>query len=163
MSSTACSSTQLAKEWKASVVKEIDALVTSCVVVPCSFTHPKENLPSSKLRGIWHKSAERDQRIYHEDSKIILDSFKGRTKLLGHLGQGNCSLEMTQLQDHDNGPFCFRIELVKTAADKPNVEKFSFVEDCVSLKMLRMSLNFSLTKPLRVFASSLHPDVFIHS
>ncbi|KAG7242184.1 hypothetical protein INR49_024230, partial [Caranx melampygus] len=43
-----------AGEWTANVVKDLDALETSCIVIPCSFTHPKEKLPSSRLRGIWH-------------------------------------------------------------------------------------------------------------
>ncbi|TDH12013.1 hypothetical protein EPR50_G00066400 [Perca flavescens] len=75
------------EEWRASVVKELDALVTSCVVVPCSFTHPKDSLilPTSRLRGIWHRSTDRNQRIYYEDSMQVLENFRGRTKLLGHL------------------------------------------------------------------------------
>ncbi|XP_019741815.1 myelin-associated glycoprotein-like isoform X6 [Hippocampus comes] len=126
----------LSGEWKATVVKRIDALVTSCVVLPCSFSHPKEQLPSSRLRGIWHLQTQRDQRIYHQDETNILASFRDRTRLLGHLGQGNCSLEMTQIKDYDNGPFCFRIELAPMEGDTSSSDKFSFVEDCVKLKML---------------------------
>ncbi|XP_035862214.1 uncharacterized protein LOC116049324 isoform X2 [Sander lucioperca] len=124
------------EEWRADVVKELDALVTSCVVVPCSFTHPKENLSTSRLRGIWHRSTDRDQRIYYEDSTQVLENFRGHTKLLGHLGQNNCSLEMTNIKDHDNGPFCFRIELARTETDTSTVDKFSFVESCVTFRML---------------------------
>ncbi|KAK1894746.1 Myelin-associated glycoprotein [Dissostichus eleginoides] len=120
-------------EWKANVVKELKALVTSCVVVPCSFTHPGPNLPTSKLRGIWHQSNNRGDLIYDEDETSISENFRGRTKLLGHLGQKNCTLEMSEIKDHDNGPFCFRIELVQT---RTSSEKFSFLEDCVEFKML---------------------------
>ncbi|XP_060906811.1 myelin-associated glycoprotein-like [Labrus mixtus] len=123
-----------AGEWKASVVKSLDALVSSCVVIPCSFTHPEGNLPTSRLRGIWHISDQRDRCIYHYDDTLVLDNFKGRTKLLGHLGQSNCTLEIIEIKDHDSGPFCFRIELTKTETVAP--EKFSFVEECVDLKML---------------------------
>ncbi|XP_077432932.1 myelin-associated glycoprotein-like isoform X1 [Vanacampus margaritifer] len=123
-------------EWKATVVKHIDALVNSCVVLPCSFSHPKEQLPSSRLRGIWHHQAQHNQRIYHKDQTNVLPNFRDRTRLLGHLGQGNCSLEMTQIKDYDNGPFCFRIELAATEGDIDHPDKFSFVEDCVQLKML---------------------------
>ncbi|XP_039662657.1 myelin-associated glycoprotein-like [Perca fluviatilis] len=123
------------EEWRASVVKELDALVTSCVVVPCSFTHPKENLPTSRLRGIWHRSTDKNQRIYYEDSTQVLENFRGRTKLLGQLGQNNCTLEITNIKDHDNGPFCFRIELARTETDTSTVDKFSFVESCVTLRM----------------------------
>ncbi|XP_061631992.1 myelin-associated glycoprotein-like isoform X2 [Phyllopteryx taeniolatus] len=123
-------------EWKASVVKSVDALVASCVVLPCSFSHPKEQLPTSRLRGIWHYEAQKDQRIYHQDNTNVLASFRDRTRLLGHLGQGDCSLEITKVKDYDNGPFCFRIELARTEGDASTPDKFSFVENCVKLKML---------------------------
>ncbi|XP_074510088.1 myelin-associated glycoprotein-like [Sebastes fasciatus] len=121
-------------EWKANVVKELDALVTSCVVVPCSFTHPKGNLPTTRIRGIWHRSTDRDQRIYFEDSTQVLENFRGRTRLLGHLGQNNCTLEIIEIKDHDNGPYCFRMELAE--AELSTTDKFSFVEDCVKFTML---------------------------
>ncbi|XP_076594059.1 myelin-associated glycoprotein-like isoform X2 [Chaetodon auriga] len=124
------------EEWKASVVKNLETLVSSCVVVPCSFSHPKEQLPTSRLRGIWHRSDKRDERIYYEDSTQVLESFRGRTRLLGKLGQNNCTLEITEIKDHDNGPFCFRIELARTETDTSTVDKFSFVDDCVTLIML---------------------------
>ncbi len=129
-----------AGEYTASVVKNLDTLVGSCVVVPCTFTHTQGNLPTSRLRGFWHRSNNRDEKIYFEDSTQVLENFRGRTRLLGHLGQGNCTLEITGVKDHDNGPFCFRIELAKT--ETSTEEKFSFVEDCAELKMLRMSPTF---------------------
>ncbi|TMS10488.1 Myelin-associated glycoprotein [Larimichthys crocea] len=128
----AISSLVFGGEWTASVVKDLDALVSSCVVIPCSFTHPNEKQPTSKIRAIWHLKSDMNQRIYFEDQTQVLDSFKGRTKLLGQLGQNNCTLEITDIRDHDNGPFCFRVELV----DAPPKEKFSFIEDCVRLNML---------------------------
>ncbi|XP_041843518.1 sialic acid-binding Ig-like lectin 16 isoform X3 [Melanotaenia boesemani] len=134
-------------EWKATVVKQLKALVSSCVVVPCSFTHTGGELPASKLRGIWHRSDVKTQNIYHEDPTKILDSFKGRTQILGQLGQGNCTLEIIEIKDHDNGPFCFRIELVKTPEDPPTKEKFSFVEDCVDLKMHHDEIKPELHQP----------------
>ncbi|XP_023138953.3 myelin-associated glycoprotein-like [Amphiprion ocellaris] len=123
-------------EWKAHVVKSLDALVSSCVVVPCSFTHPGGNLPSSRLRGIWHRRDKWNEIIYNEDNSKILDNFRGRTQMLGHLGQNNCTLEIVDIKDHDNGPFCFRIELVRTEDNEPTKDKFSFVEECVEFNML---------------------------
>lgn len=125
-----------AEQWTASVVRELEALVRSCVVVPCSFSHPKEPLPSSRLRAKWHRSAERDQLIYYEDKTQVLENFRGRTRILGDMGKGNCSLEITQIKEHDNGPFCFRIELARTETDTKTKDMFSFVEDCVTLRMM---------------------------
>ncbi|XP_068999165.1 myeloid cell surface antigen CD33 [Embiotoca jacksoni] len=124
------------EDWKATVVKQIPALVGSCVVVPCSYTHPGKTLPNSRLRGIWHRKEPQDQLIYHEDNTRVLDDFKDRTKLLGHLNQNNCTLEINDVKAHDNGPFCFRIELVHTEKNEPTKDMFSFVEECVHLNMI---------------------------
>ncbi|XP_047455636.1 myeloid cell surface antigen CD33-like [Mugil cephalus] len=134
-------------EWKATVVKDLEALVTSCVVVPCSFTHSGGSLPTSRLRGLWHRSDKGDQVIYNEDQTKVLDNFKGRTQLLGQLGENNCTLEITDMKDHDNGPFCFRVEVVRTESNDPTPDKFSFVEDCVQFKMLHDAPKPVLTPP----------------
>nr|ATO93738.2 CD33 [Oplegnathus fasciatus] len=146
----AISSPVFTEEWKASVVKNLDALVTSCVVVPCSFRHPKENLPTSRLRAIWHRSDKRDERIYYEDKTMVLENFRGRTRLLGHLGQNNCTLEITEIKDHDNGPFCFRIELARTETDTSTPDKFSFVDNCVELTTLPDPVEPTLSHPKTV-------------
>ncbi|KAL3980919.1 carcinoembryonic antigen-related cell adhesion molecule [Sarotherodon galilaeus] len=136
-----CSSAS-SDEWKANVVKSIDALVTSCVVVPCSFSHTGGNLPTSRLRAMWHDKGKtphtKGNNIFHSDATLIKDNFKGRTKMLGELGQNNCTLEITEVKNHDNGPFCFRVELVRTENNDPTKDMFSFVEDCVELNMLRI-------------------------
>lgn len=129
-----------AEEWKVNVVKELDALVKSCVVIPCSFTHPYGNLPSSKLKGNWHLSNKQDHRIYDEDIDEVIEKFKGRTKLLGHLGQNNCTLEIVKVKDYDNGPFCLQIGIFQEEAQTtPNTTHF-FVDNCVRFKILRMLL-----------------------
>uniref|UniRef100_A0A3Q1G9A6 Ig-like domain-containing protein n=1 Tax=Acanthochromis polyacanthus TaxID=80966 RepID=A0A3Q1G9A6_9TELE len=145
-------------EWRAHVVKTLDALVSSCVVVPCSFTYPGGNLPNFRLRGIWHRRDEWDEIIYNEDNTKILDNFKGRTQMLGHLGQNNCTLEIVDIKDHDNGPFCFRIEPVRT--EDNILAKFSFVEECVEFNTLPPTLNHPLRaiegQPYTVTCSIFH-------
>lgn len=99
-------------------------------------------MPTSRLRGIWYYSDNPDKRIYDEDVTEVEDNFKGHTKLLGRLGQNKCTLEITEIKDHDNGPFCLRIELVKTDTETSQADKHSFTNDCVELKMLRTSPAF---------------------
>ncbi|XP_024124043.1 myelin-associated glycoprotein isoform X2 [Oryzias melastigma] len=113
-------SSAVSDDWKASVTKNLDALVTSCVVVPCSFSHPGNPLPSSKLRGIWHISNRRDKVIYSEDKSKILDAYKDRTTILGQL----------------------------VGAES---QKFSFVEDCVDLKMQHSPPEIKLTQSRAAF------------
>nr|XP_040022250.1 myelin-associated glycoprotein-like isoform X2 [Gasterosteus aculeatus aculeatus] len=127
----AFSSPVFAGEWTANVVKELDVLVQSCAVVPCTFTHPKEYHPDSAINAIWHLKSDWKKRIYSDAQRDVLENFKGRTKLLGHLSDGNCTLEMIEIKDHDNGPFCFRMEL-----PTGSIDKFSFVNHCVMFKML---------------------------
>ncbi|XP_047455638.1 myeloid cell surface antigen CD33-like [Mugil cephalus] len=144
---TAVCSPVFSGEWKATVAENLDALVTSCVVVPCSFTHGGGLLPNSRLRGLWHRQDKFDQFIYHEDQTRVLDNFKGRTQLLGHLGENNCTLEITEMKDHDNGPFCFRVEVVLKETNEPTKDMFSFVKNCVQFKMLHGAPKPVLTPP----------------
>lgn len=145
-----CSSAS-SDEWKATVVKSIDALVGSCVVVPCSFSHTGGNLPSSRLRAMWHYKGKtpdtKGNNIFHSDATLIKDNFKGRTQILGDLGQNNCTLEIIQIRNHDNGPFCFRAELVLTENNDPTKDMISFVEDCVELNMLTEPPKPTLIQP----------------
>lgn len=117
--------------WKVEVESKVNALVGSCVVLPCSFKYPGAVQPSSRKSGIWHTEKDWNYFIYHEDEKQIADNFKERTRLVGRLGDLNCSLEIDDVRNHDNGPFCFRVVL--QTSDK---DKYSFVKNCVTLDMI---------------------------
>ncbi|XP_055053161.2 sialic acid-binding Ig-like lectin 14 [Misgurnus anguillicaudatus] len=117
--------------WKVQVEHEMKALVSSCVVLPCSFQYPGTVQPSSRTRAIWHKKDKTNVFIYSEDKTNIEDNFKGRTRLVGRLGELNCSLEIDEIKNHDNGPFCFRVELQTSVKDK-----YSFVKNCVHINMI---------------------------
>ncbi|CAL8248706.1 unnamed protein product [Lota lota] len=117
-------------EWTAKVVHDIDALVSSCVVIPCSFAH-RDGLSSSALRGSWFLKDKPEQYVFHEDSDDIIENFRGRTELIGRLRDGNCSLEIMNVKDHDDGLFCFKLDM--TNDDR---KKFAFLDNCARLKML---------------------------
>ncbi|XP_030638867.1 myelin-associated glycoprotein-like [Chanos chanos] len=118
-----------AEEWQVSVVSEINALVASCVVVPCTFKYPGTKKPTSRVKGIWHTKNNRDDCIYHDDKFKIKDTFKERTQLLGSLGDQNCTLEINRVENHDNGPFCFRTEV-------QDLDKYSFVKNCIDIHIV---------------------------
>ncbi|XDV31926.1 hypothetical protein PO909_002849 [Leuciscus waleckii] len=117
--------------WKVEVESKIDALVSSCVVLPCTFKYPAQEQPSSRIKAMWHTQTNMEDYIYHNDPTRVKDSFKGRTKLIGSLGDSNCSLEIDGVRNHDNGPYCFRVELETSKKDK-----YSFVQNCVTIKMI---------------------------
>uniref|UniRef100_A0A3Q3X6G5 Immunoglobulin V-set domain-containing protein n=1 Tax=Mola mola TaxID=94237 RepID=A0A3Q3X6G5_MOLML len=98
------------------------ALTRSCVVIPCSFQYQED---SPLTRGIWSK--KNGGVIYHNGRTHVLDHFKDRTKILGNLNEGTCSLEIDDIKPFDNGPFCFH-------AERHN-EKYKFNNSCVFIVM----------------------------
>lgn len=98
------------------------ALTRSCVVIPCSFQY-QEDEPLT--RGIWSKKT--GGIVYHNARSQVLDHFKDRTRILGELHEGNCSLEIDDIKPFDNGPFCFY-------AEKGN-DKYRFNNSCVFIVM----------------------------
>uniref|UniRef100_A0A673H931 Ig-like domain-containing protein n=1 Tax=Sinocyclocheilus rhinocerous TaxID=307959 RepID=A0A673H931_9TELE len=100
--------------------KEIRGLQGSCLVIPCSF---KEYV--TRLRVLW--VTKKGGYMFHTDPVDVLDNFKGRTRLLGNLDEQDCTVEMDNVQTHDNGPFCFR-------AEREN-ERYSFNNSCVFIIM----------------------------
>ncbi|XP_030012812.1 uncharacterized protein LOC115434832 isoform X3 [Sphaeramia orbicularis] len=108
--------------WNADVPFRFSALTGSCVVVPCHFQYQGDLYLS---RGIWSKKT--GGVIYHNGRSNILDHFKDRTKIIGNLNEGNCTLEIDKIKPFDNGPFCFQGQI-------ENV-RHKFYNSCVFLTM----------------------------
>uniref|UniRef100_A0A672KVI3 Ig-like domain-containing protein n=1 Tax=Sinocyclocheilus grahami TaxID=75366 RepID=A0A672KVI3_SINGR len=125
-------------QYMADVIPKITALPRSCVVIPCSFKMEEEYV--TRLRVLW--VTEGGGYMSHTDPDNVLDNFKGRTRLLGNPDEQNCTVEMDNVQAHDNGPFCFR-------AEKGN-EKYSFKNSCVFIIM---------RAPVKPVMSSLPEDI----
>uniref|UniRef100_A0A8C1NKX9 Ig-like domain-containing protein n=1 Tax=Cyprinus carpio TaxID=7962 RepID=A0A8C1NKX9_CYPCA len=105
------------------VIPKITALPRSCVVIPCSFKMEEEYV--TRLRVLW--VTKKGGYMFHTDPVDVLDNFKGRTRLLGNPDEQNCTVEMDNVQTHDNGPFCVR-------AEREN-ERYSFNNSCVFIIM----------------------------
>ncbi|KAI4874513.1 hypothetical protein NFI96_016607 [Prochilodus magdalenae] len=101
----------------------ITALTRSCVVIPCTFELKDET--TTRLRGLWYNS--KGEYVFHTGQTNVLDNFKGRTKLLGNPDEKNCTLEIDDVQAHDNGPFCFHAE--------KGTDKYRFNHSCVFIVM----------------------------
>uniref|UniRef100_A0A671SEV8 Ig-like domain-containing protein n=1 Tax=Sinocyclocheilus anshuiensis TaxID=1608454 RepID=A0A671SEV8_9TELE len=100
--------------WEVRMPRDIHSLKGSCLVIPCSFNY-KSNPPKNPRRVVW----------YQWDSKglpLVYDPL-----LLGNPDEQNCTVEMDDVQTHDNRPFCFR-------AEREN-ERYSFNNSCVFIIM----------------------------
>lgn len=94
----------------ADVPFRVSALSRSCVVIPCSYENPHDLLLT---RGIWSKQS--GGVVYHNGPSRVLDHFRHRTRIVGDLQEGDCSLEIDDIKPFDNGPFCFTAERGNTA------------------------------------------------
>uniref|UniRef100_A0A673LQ44 Si:dkey-238d18.5 n=1 Tax=Sinocyclocheilus rhinocerous TaxID=307959 RepID=A0A673LQ44_9TELE len=88
--------------------ESVVGLSGSCVLIPCTFSYPANGKTYTEFTGIWYKG---HSIVYHTDTSKIIDSFKGRTSLIGDLRQNDCSLKISSLSSSDAGPFEFRIEM----------------------------------------------------
>ncbi len=104
--------------WSAVVNESVVGLSGSCVVIPCTFRYPANGKTYTEFTGIWYKGYS---PIYHTDTSKIIDSFKGRTSLIGDLSKNDCSLKISSLSSSDTGQFKFRIEIKDL--DKATYEK----------------------------------------
>ncbi|XP_057690128.1 sialoadhesin-like [Corythoichthys intestinalis] len=95
------------RSWTIDVPSSVNGLPGSCVVIPCSFNYPDPQKDISEFTGVW-------------------------TEMVGDIRQKNCSLKIDPLQQSDQGPFHFRIEM-------KDFEKFSYSDKTVSIKMIRAS------------------------
>uniref|UniRef100_A0A8C4F7G0 CD80-like immunoglobulin C2-set domain-containing protein n=1 Tax=Dicentrarchus labrax TaxID=13489 RepID=A0A8C4F7G0_DICLA len=138
---------------------KIKGLPGSCVVIPCLFNFP--NPPGKTLTGftgMWTDAT--NQIFYHPDKSKVMKQYQNRAD---HLFVSNLNpiytLEIIDIKDHDNGPFCFRIELAKTSTNTSTTDKFSFVEQCVEFRMFSMSPTFQTANqdhPYTVTCSVTH-------
>uniref|UniRef100_A0A8C2EDR6 Ig-like domain-containing protein n=1 Tax=Cyprinus carpio TaxID=7962 RepID=A0A8C2EDR6_CYPCA len=110
--------------WKVQVESEMEALVSSCVVLPCSFKYPAQQQPSDRIRAIWHMKDNWDDIIFHEDSTRVKDSFNHRTRLIGSLGASNCSLEIDEISVNDKYSFMDNCQ-----ASKPELQAEQSVQE----------------------------------
>ncbi|XP_072250597.1 uncharacterized protein [Leuresthes tenuis] len=106
----------------ADVPFRFSALTHSCVVIPCSF-QDEEDEPMT--RGIWSK--KKGGIVFHNDWSYVIDHFLYRTRILGDVKEGQCSMEIDDIKPFDNGPFCFH-------AEKGN-DKYKFNNSCVFIVM----------------------------
>lgn len=131
--------------WTLDVPSSIKGLPGYCVVIPCSFNFPNSKKELTQFTGVWYNS--RNQVIYHPVESKIMQKYRNRTALLGNLSQKNCSLEIDPLNDHDKGPFHFRVVIT-------GLDSYSYIHEKVSISMISKSirvLSFTILLNLKVY------------
>uniref|UniRef100_A0AAR2K7B2 Ig-like domain-containing protein n=2 Tax=Pygocentrus nattereri TaxID=42514 RepID=A0AAR2K7B2_PYGNA len=82
-----------AKEWSVTIPSEINVLTRSCVVIPCTFTHPPSHDPS---HIIWYSySGTKYPIVYSKRPQDVIEPFRGKTEFVGDVKSGNCSLKIS--------------------------------------------------------------------
>ncbi|KAK2844405.1 hypothetical protein Q5P01_011064 [Channa striata] len=112
--------------WTVTVPSTIKGLPGSCVVIPCSYNYPDPGKKVTEFTGIWTDAT--GHVIYHQVHSKILPAYQTRTELQGNIAHNNCSLKIDPLQQSDQGPFHFRIEI-------GGFDKYSYKDNAVSIAM----------------------------
>ncbi|XP_034731313.1 sialoadhesin-like isoform X2 [Etheostoma cragini] len=135
--------------WTIKLPSSVKGLPGSCVVIPCSFNYPEPSMGVNEFTGMWYEGTH--ELIYHPDKSKRKQDYRSRTELLGNIGQKNCSLKIDRLQQSDQGPFYFRIEM-------EGYEKYSYKDNTVSITMsepnpIQFSMKEKIVEGDKVFAS----------
>ncbi|KAJ4931420.1 hypothetical protein JOQ06_025716 [Pogonophryne albipinna] len=96
-----------------SVPAHVQALVGSCVVVPCSFTpqtpHPLKGRKRVdvriRFRGGGHIFSLRSTAFNSEDRDQVSRDFQGRASLFGRIADGDCSVKIERISQDNSREF----------------------------------------------------------
>ncbi|XP_048476522.1 myeloid cell surface antigen CD33-like [Rhincodon typus] len=102
----------LAQNWEADTPREVTAQEGSCAQIPCHYRYPLD-LADQHRDGIWfnnEKVVTSSIAFHSRDHSQESPHFHHRTRLSGHLKDGDCSLIINNIRRQDAGPYLFRVE-----------------------------------------------------
>ncbi|XP_072325001.1 B-cell receptor CD22-like [Scyliorhinus torazame] len=101
----------LCQEWHVKAPESVTGAVGLCVVIPCTFQHPYTNTEVSITRVGWLHQEKVDGIQVVNSTGFVHSHFQDRTNLLGNWQTGtDCTLEIKNLQQGDEGIYHFRME-----------------------------------------------------
>ncbi|XP_056300836.1 uncharacterized protein LOC130213334 [Pseudoliparis swirei] len=96
------------QSWNISVTKSITATLGSNVTIECSFTVPSKQRTES-VQVYWKKpersnfnTFDNDPNafVFHPNDTLVLEKYRGKTKLIGNKSKGDCSLKICDITDN---------------------------------------------------------------
>ncbi|XP_053288953.1 B-cell receptor CD22 isoform X1 [Pleuronectes platessa] len=129
-----------ASSWTINVPSTVKGHPGSCVVIHCSYNYPDNGKKATQFTGIWTDATH--HVVYHPVKSNIAPQYRDRTEMLGNIEHKNCSLKIDPLQQSDQGPIVFRIEM-------EHLDKFSYKDHQVSITMIgKVDVAISLSEDL---------------
>lgn len=86
----------MSRGWSFTTPGRITGMKGSCVIIPCKFAYSASQPPD--LRVIWYLYQSHGYPLVFDERKDVLESFRGRTSLIGSVGKRNCSLQIERLE-----------------------------------------------------------------
>lgn len=169
-----------------SVPDRVQALVGSCVVIPCSFTprapHPlqgrKERVDIRlRYRSGTHIFPLRSVAFSSEDRDHVSADFRGRVSLFGQITDGNCSMRIDKIRLDDarmfeislkrggdilwGKPRSFNLDVVGELGSPCSAPFFTYKSNCPSgyLQMMYMYVypGFRTYKKYKIYLKNVSP------
>lgn len=143
--------------WTADVKRRIDESFDTNVVIPCRFSYPPK-YRSNDVQVFWKKdvtkkkSRDREARnpfIFHPDPSKVMESYRGRTALVGNVNDGNCSLQINKTRN-DESDLYLRVHVG---------ENYSFYNSLVSISVTGAKAVGAVTLPAGTRPETIPPAV----
>ncbi|XP_031708461.1 uncharacterized protein LOC116386421 [Anarrhichthys ocellatus] len=122
------------QSWDVHVSGHINATLGSNVTIPCTFTIPPLYQTES-VKVYWKKregsnfdsiTNNKNPYVFHPNNTLVLEKYRGKTKLIGDESKGNCSLKINGIRHNEPNIY------VRVIAKK---EYFSFYDKFVSISV----------------------------
>eukprot|EP00063_Salmo_salar_P046552 XP_014021387.1 PREDICTED: myelin-associated glycoprotein-like isoform X1 [Salmo salar] len=120
----------VAEEWTVTIPNQISGLMGSCVLIPCSFTHPSAYIPTNVAWYQYSKLPGKYPVVFSRTKPgDIVEHYSGRTELVGRASDGDCSLMINGMILEHNG------EDIYPWVDEVSKSVFAFFQWRVTLEV----------------------------
>ncbi|CDQ60738.1 unnamed protein product [Oncorhynchus mykiss] len=120
----------VAEEWTVTIPNQISGLKGSCILIPCSFTHPSTYNPTNVTWYQYSKLPGKYPVVFSRTKPgDIIEHYSGRTELVGRASDGDCSLMINGMILEHNG------EDIYPWVDEVSKSVFAFFQWRVTLEV----------------------------